>query len=217
MEPSSNQDRHSDPVPAREQPVLDLEALRARDDAAWTTAFKKLWPVAFHVAKRYLRSDRDAEEAASDTLKQMVFQIAYLKTIDDLFALTRTIAERRAVSFIRRNSAAKRTADMVSLDDDSSDRDPLIERLPAPEGTLSTVESAEQITLLQQALSELDRLTRQLLEEKIIQGHTYEVLSARHGIPLGTVCAKVARGLKKLRAIIENSPILKKELRGFLR
>lgn len=214
--PSDGADDSSD-VPSEEQPGFDLVALRALDQAAWTLGFKKLWPLAMMAARRYLKCDADAEEAASEALAQLVSEIHRARTTDDLCALTYMISERRAVSGIRRNSAAKRTADMVSMDDDSSDQSPLIERIAAPEDVLSIVESAERTKLLQQALSELDPDTRQLLEEKILLGKTYEELSAQHQIPLGTACAKVFRGVKDLRVIIENSPVLKKELHGFLR
>ena len=73
------------------------------------------------------------------------------------------------------------------------------------------------VLLLQQALSELDAETHALLEEKHVLGATYEELSAKHGIPLGTACAKVARGLRKVRLRLENFPALAKELRAFLR
>lgn len=216
-EATSDGAEDSSAVPSVEQPELDLVALRALDEAAWTLAFKKLWPLAMMAARSQLKCDSDAEEAANDALEQLVSQMDRVLTLDDLHALTYTIAQRRAISTSRRNSAVKRSAERISLNDDPSDQHPLFERLAASENTLSEVESAECLKLLQEALGQLDRSAATLIEEKIMFGKTYEELGATHKIPANTACTKVTRGLDRLASIIENSPILKKELHNFLR
>ena len=161
-------------------------------------------------------TESESEEAASEALAQLVSQIALVRTIEELKALAATIAFRRAISLARRKSAAKRGTALLSLDDDLVQDEKLMASHPLGNGW-SDVEAAEMALLLQQALSGLDRDTRTLLEEKLLSGSTYEELSARHRIPLGTACAKVARGLKKVRQRLENFPALAKELRAFLR
>ena len=208
-------------VPVGHDPgaLLDIPALQAGDEAAWTAAFRHLWKVALGAARHpsACLTDSESEEAASEALAQLVSQITLVRTVEELKALTATIAFRRAISLARRKSAVKRGTASLSLNDVVfHDETLLAPHSPVGNG-LSDVEAAEMALLLQQALSELDAETRRLLEEKLVSGATYEELSARHGIPLGTACAKVARGLKKVRQRLENSPVLAKELRAFLR
>jgi len=199
--------------------LIDIPALQAGDDAAWTAAFRHLWSVALGAARHpsACLTDSESEEAASEALAQLVSQITLVRTVEELRALTATIAFRRAISLARRKSAVKRGTASLSLNDVLL-RDETLLALHSPERDgLTDVDAAEMALLLQQALSELNAETRTLLEEKLLSGATYEELSAWHGIPLGTACAKVARGLKKVRQRLENSPVLAKELRAFLR
>ena len=207
------------PALAGQCAAVDLAALRSGDEAAWTAAFRELWAVALGAARHpsACLTGSESEEAASEALSQLVSQISLVKTVEELKALAATIALRRAISLARKKSAAKRGTALLSLEDDLlHDGIRLAYCSPSVNGR-SDVESSEMALLLQQALSELDRETRTLLEEKLLSGSTYEELSARHRIPLGTACAKVARGLKKVRQRLEEFPSLAKELRSFLR
>ena len=206
-------------VPAGLGFVVDIAALQAGDEAAWTAVFRQLWTVALGAARHpsACLTGGEAEEAASEALAQLVSQIALVRTVEELNALAATIAFRRAISLARRKSAAKRGAASLSLDDVLLHDETLLASHSSANNGLSDVEAAEMALLLQQALSELDGETRTLLEEKLVSGATYQELSARHGIPLGTACAKVARGLKKVRQRLDDFPALAKELRAFLR
>jgi DNA-directed RNA polymerase specialized sigma24 family protein len=211
--------RPSAPVEQSHVVLIDLPALQAGDEGAWTTAFRQLWKVALGAARHpsACLTGSESEEAASEALAQLVSQITLVRTVEELKALAATIAFRRAISLARRKSAAKRGTTSLSLNDALLQGETLLAlHSPGSDG-LSDVEAAEMALLLQLALSELDDGTRSLLEEKLLSGATYEELSARHRIPLGTACAKVARGLKKVRQRLENFPALAKELRAFLR
>jgi RNA polymerase sigma factor (sigma-70 family) len=212
------QSQRSAPEGRDEGALVDIPALQAGDEAAWTAAFRHLWRTALGAARHPCAclTDGESEEAASEALAQLVSQITLVRTVQELEALVATIAFRRAISVARRKSAAKRGAVSLSLNDALFLDETLALHAPDSDGS-TDVEAAEMALLLQQALSELDDETRALLEEKLVSGATYEELSAGHGIPLGTACAKVARGLKKVRRRLENSPVLAKELRAFLR
>jgi RNA polymerase sigma factor (sigma-70 family) len=159
----------------------------------------------------------EAEEVASEALAQLVPCIAKAATIEDLKALAATIAHRRAISSARAKSAAKRGPGPWVLaggsGDDIADRDNFAT------GTLglSDLELGEMAVLLKRALDGLDPQTRLLIHAKTVDGLSYQELSAKHQMPLGTVCARVARGLKQIRRQLEESPTLMKELRDFLR
>ena len=197
---------------------LDLGALASGNEQEWTRAFRCLWPIALNAARHpsMCLNACEAEEAANEALAQLVSQVGRVSSIDELKAFTAAIALRKAVSLARRNSALKRGHALQS-ELSSGEAEYLGALAPSTEYAASELERAEMILLLHRALLSVDDETRALLEEKIIHGYSYEELATRHAKPLGTVCAKVARGLAKLRRALNESPDLAKELRGFLR
>jgi len=195
-----------------------IEALKSGDEQSWTRAFHDLWPLALRAAQHpeLFLSLEEAQDAASEALMQVVEQIERVHTYEEVKALAVTIAYRRAVSLARRKSAAKRqpkipTGDLAKRDCDARE-------IPdSMSSCLTDQEVRELVVLLKEALAALDEETRTLLKEKIGHGWSYEELSRKHQMPVGTLCAKVARGLRKVRHALQGLPALVKELESFLR
>jgi RNA polymerase sigma-70 factor, ECF subfamily len=190
----------------------DLTALKAGERAAWDEAFRRLWPMALRAAQHPEARlvAWEAEDVANEAILELISQIDAVASADEMKALVITIAFRRAISLARRKSAAKRR---LPDNGEPNHDDPA----SSPMSDLTDMEKREMVVLLGQALEAVDRDTRLLLKEKIELDLTYHEISARHGIPLGTVCTKVARGLKKIRAQLQQSPALMKELGEYLR
>ncbi|MCI0540116.1 MAG: sigma-70 family RNA polymerase sigma factor [Verrucomicrobiales bacterium] len=174
----------------------DLAALQAGEESAWNSAFSFLWPLAVNAARHPTvgLTPSEAEDAA----------------------LLVTITHRRAVSLARRKSAVKRPQ-ALAFSGGANSSENMGEIADDPNSHLTEVELREMILLLHQALKCLDDESRLLLLGKIVFGYSYEELSAKHGLPLGTVCSKVARSLRKVQQTLDESPNLMKEMRQFLR
>ncbi len=201
--------------PARSQ----IDALKQGDEEAWTAVFRQLWSVTLRAGQHpELRLTAwEAEEVASESLASLVSRIENVSSLDELSALAATIAYRRAVSVTRRKFAAKRqpAAGTSTILAEEEDLDNLVAELV--EHKLTDVELGELTMLLRDALADLDDGTDLLIHEKIVLGLSYKELSTKHQIPLGTACAKVSRGLEKVRQRLRESPTLMKELRAYLR
>ncbi|SRR6266404_716746 len=195
-----------------------IDALKIGDEQAWSRAFHDLWPLAVRAAQHpeLLLNLEEAEDAASEALVQVVERIEDVRTFDEVKALAVTIAYRRAVSLARRKSAAKRQPKISSRDLAEQEWDAR-EISDSLSSRLTNLEIRELVVLLKEALVALDDQTRTLLKEKIGDGFSYEELSRKHQIPVGTLCAKVARGLRKVRHALQKLPALVKELEAFLR
>jgi RNA polymerase sigma factor (sigma-70 family) len=195
-----------------------IDALKLGDEQAWSLAFHDLWPLALRAAQHpeLVLTLEEAQDAASEALVQLVDQIERVRTYEEVKALTVTIAYRRAVSLARRKSAAKRQPKTPSGDPAEQDCDAM-EVPDSMSSRLTDQEIRELVVLLKQALEALDEETRTLLKEKIGHGLSYEELSRKHQMPVGTLCAKVARGLRKVRNALQGLPALVKELEEFLR
>ena len=195
-----------------------IDALKIGDEQAWSLAFHDLWPLALRAAQHpeLVLTLEEAQDAASEALVQVVEQIERVQLYEEVKALAVTIAYRRAVSLARRKSAAKRQPKIPALDVQEQDCDTR-ETSDSMSSRLSDQEIRELVVLLKEALAALDEETRTLLKEKIGHGLTYEELSRKHQMPMGTLCAKVARGLRKVRHALQGLPALVKELEEFLR
>ena len=195
-----------------------IDALKIGDEQAWRRAFHDLWPLALRAAQHpeLFLTLEEAEDAGSEALVQVVEQIERVESYEEVKALAVTIAYRRAVSLARRKSAAKRQPKIPSRDLAEQDWDAR-EISDSISSRLADQEIRELVVLLQEALAALDEKTRTLLKEKIGCGLSYEQLSRKHQMPVGTLCAKVARGLRKVRHALQGLPALVKELESFLR
>jgi RNA polymerase sigma-70 factor (ECF subfamily) len=188
----------------------DLDALKSGDIAEWNAAFRHLWPMALHAARHPAAClvPWEAEDVASEAILELMREIESVTSISQAKALVITIAYRRAISLARRKSAAKRIVPVFDANDARG----------RPEPSRPTeFEHREMIFLFREALDGLDPLTRVILMEKIELELTHEEISERYGLPLGTVCTKIARGLKKLRTRLEEDPRRMEELREYLR
>ena len=193
-----------------------LDALKHGDEQAWSLAFHDLWPLALRAAQHpeLVLTLEEAQDAASEALVQVVEQIERVRIYEEVKALAVTIAYRRAVSLARRKSAAKRQPKIPTgeLAEQYCDA-----RETSMSSRLTDHEIRELVVLLKEALAALDEETRTLLKEKIGRGLSYEELSRKHQMPVGTLCARVARGLRKVRHALQGLPALVKELEAFLR
>ncbi len=196
-----------------------IDALKLGDEQSWTRAFHDLWPLALRAAQHpeLVLTLEEAEDAASEALTQIVAQIERVVTFDEVKALAVTIAYRRAVSLARRKSAAKRQPKVPSPDPAEKRPVEAADLSGFADPRLTDQENGELLVLLKEALAALDEETRTLLKEKIGHGLSYEELSRKHQMPVGTLCAKVARGLRKVRHALQGLPALVKELEAFLR
>ena len=195
-----------------------IDALKLGDEQAWSMAFRDLWPLALRAAQHpeLVLTLEEAQDAASEALAQLVDQIERVQTYEQIKALAVTIAYRRAVSLARRKSAAKRQPKIPSGNLAAQECD--TREIPdSMSSRLTDQEIRELVVLLKEALAALDEETRTLLKEKIGHGLSYEELSRKHQMPVGTLCAKVARGLRKVRHALQGLPALVKELEEFLR
>jgi RNA polymerase sigma-70 factor (ECF subfamily) len=72
-------------------------------------------------------------------------------------------------------------------------------------GSLEEVESAEKSRLVRDALRRLSRSQRQAIEMAYFDGLTQAQIAGKLALPLGTVKARIRRGMMRLREIIAPS------------
>jgi RNA polymerase sigma factor (sigma-70 family) len=197
----------------------DLRALQQGDEAAWDEAFRWLWPTVFAVAQLKLQPflPHEIEDAAIESLEQLVEKVREVKSVEELKPLAASIAHHRAVSLLRERIAQKRgagkTESLDAPDDDGGTKhDP-----PAEQSPLAELNQAELAGLLAELQRGLKPEFRAALDDFFLRRLNYEQIAAKHGLAVGTVGVYLKRGLEAVRQAGARHPELLKELEGFLR
>lgn len=201
----------------------DLKTLQRWDPVtcpnAWDDAFDWLWPTAYAVVKlkigRYY--PEDVEDVAIQALEALVEKVSTLKAIEELKRLTAGIAHNLAVSLLRERFAQKRGSgkiDSLDTNDDEINRHLQVASLGSP---LDELHEKDLAKLLTESQEDLKPEIRDVLDDFFISKLTYEGISQKRGIPIGTVGVKLKRGLEAIRQWGVRHPGLMKELEAFAR
>jgi RNA polymerase sigma factor (sigma-70 family) len=172
-------------------PIADLLAsAQDGDQQAWDTLVDRYAPLVWSICRRYRLSRADADDVGQDVWLQLV---AHLDTIRDPAALPGWLATTTARQCARAARAVQRlragpapeSGDLPDLTAASADQELL---------------QAERHAALRQALASLppscQRLLALLLQDPPL---SYATISARLGIPVGSIGPTRARCLHKLR------------------
>jgi len=151
---------------------------------------------------RATRNHHDAEDLLGEISLRLVRR---LKTYDErgrfdpwLFRIAANMVRDR----IRRIKTAP-SALSFSFGDDESGASP-IDRIADDAAPVDAAAlAAEASGALQDALAKLDEPTREVILLRHFGGMSYKEIAEVCGCPLGTVLARVHRGLKKLRVIMD--------------
>jgi RNA polymerase sigma factor (sigma-70 family) len=173
-------------------PVADLVA-RAQDgdSEAWGTLVERYAPLVWSICRRYQLSRADADDVGQDVWLRLV---SHLDTIRDPAALAGWLATTTSRQCARTVRAARRYRALGPLPEPGNLPD--TQTATAEQGLLQ----AERHAALGQALADLpppcQRLLALLLEDPPL---SYATISARLGIPAGSVGPIRARCLHRLR------------------
>ncbi len=182
---------NSDPESA---PDSDLMlAVARREEAAFERVYEQYSRPVFSMVVRIVRSNAEAEEILQEAFWQ-VWQSAanYRPALGTPFTWIVTIARRKAIDRLRANSRhLRRIAEALAtgLDDDTE----------APAGPANVV-ADERAVAVRAALRLLGLAERRVIELAFFDGLTHVEIAEATQQPVGTVKARIRRGLLKLQA-----------------
>ena len=181
-----------DVKPMRDDPLTDL-VTRARngDKQAWDALVERYAPLIWSICRRHRLSGADADDAGQNVWLQLVH---HLDTVRDPAALPGWLATttRRECGRVLRTARGLRPAGYV----------PDVENIPDEQAKTAEQEllAAERHAALREAFLDLCPFSQQLLA-LLIQDPPmpYAEISARLGIPVGSIGPSRRRCLEKLR------------------
>ena len=178
-----------------------LKRIAARDDAALAEFYDRHSRLAFAIIRRILQSPADAEEVLQETFVRVWSRAeTYVPRLGSPAAWVVRIARNRAIDRLRaRQVRADVNAPVPEMDEAARRETP---SLDTPE---TLMQSAYTAIAVRGAVAELPVPQRTLIEAAFFEGCTHQELSARFGVPLGTVKTRIRNGLVSLRVRLEQT------------
>jgi RNA polymerase sigma-70 factor (ECF subfamily) len=183
------------------QPEYSEEELLQRAGRGDARAFERLYdllaPRLFGLLRQMLTDEREAEDMLQDGFVQLWsrasdFDPARSKAFTWAVMIFRHKAIDRMRALGRRNRLVESAAmEQVTLADSTH------------AGADEEAQAGERGTLVREALNDLPKEQRQLIEFAFLKGLTHHVIADSLGIPLGTVKTNIRRGLLRLRDLLK--------------
>jgi RNA polymerase sigma-70 factor (ECF subfamily) len=185
-------------IPAAENSD-DAKLLRAAaqgDETAFAALYDRLARPVFALVVRIIGSRAEAEEVLQEAFVQ-VWERApdFRAELGTAFCWVVTIARRKAIDRLRANSRhLHRIAQAAALDE----RDDLM----GPAGA-AELASDERSRAVHAALAKLGAPERHAIALAFFDGLTHEEIATALGTPVGTIKARIRRGMLKLKPVLK--------------
>lgn len=178
---------------------LEIELMRRTsegDRASFEQLYERFSGVLFSTAHRVLNN----QEAAEDVLQEVFVQIwekapLYDRTRGKPLTWAVTLTRNKAIDRLR--STQRR----IRLQDEA-EKEAQITSHPDDRNSLDAVNAVEKGKLVHCAIRALGNEQRQAIELAFFSGMTQTEIAEHLGQPLGTVKARIRRGMMKLRDVI---------------
>lgn len=178
-------------APAPDDAAL-LLAVARRDETSFAALYDRMSRPVFALVVRVVRSRAEAEEVLQEAFWQVWERAAdYRPDLGSAFCWVVTIARRKAIDRLRANSRHLQRieeAQGARVDDDF-----------AQPVALDALASDERGTAMRTALAKLGPDERRAIVLAFFDGLTHSEIAAAERTPVGTVKARIRRGLLKLK------------------
>ncbi|MBV8278290.1 MAG: sigma-70 family RNA polymerase sigma factor [Verrucomicrobia bacterium] len=182
---------------AEDQYNVDLVRRIAQgDQVAFALFYDRFSPVLYGMAFRMMNNRGDAEDVLQESMAYIWRKAhAFDSSRRSAFAWVTMIVRNKAIDKLRARRRGERLQERVKGSSDlSSDRDDTSALEPL---------FREQRGRVRSALSQISPDQREALELSYFSGLTHEEIAAQLGTPLGTVKARIRRGVLRLRQLFQ--------------
>ncbi len=180
-----------------EADVLLVEQINQGDDHAFATFYDRFAPGLFSMIYAILHDQKESEDVLQEAFVQMWKRTAtYDATRSSLFTWSVMIARHKAIDRVRSRQRQSRLAEAVANEPGDITASAPVERA---DHQLARNDERERVRT---ALSQLGAAQREALDLAFFAGLTQTQISEKLGTPLGTVKARIRRGLMALREVL---------------
>jgi RNA polymerase sigma-70 factor (ECF subfamily) len=184
------------------QATADRELMRrvaAVDDAAFSSLYRRFAPGLFSMIYEILRDQKEAEDVLQESFVQMWKKAStYDPARSGVFTWAVMISRNRALDRLRARQRRGRTLEAATAEWAAA---------PVEHGEQADemLDQTEERGRIRRALGELPEAQRNAIQMAFFGGLTQAEVSTQLGEPLGTIKARIRRGLLALRDVLEAS------------
>lgn len=183
----------------RKRAEMDQELMRqlaSGDEEAFALIYQRLAPVLFSVVHEILRDQKESEDVLQEVFVQMWKKSSsYDSSRSSLFTWAVMISRNRAIDRLRSRHRRSRVVEAATVEAEISPPE-------SAAGADNIAEQSDERERLRTALHQLGSPQREALVLAFFGGLTQTEISAKLDAPLGTVKARIRRGLLALRDIM---------------
>jgi RNA polymerase sigma-70 factor, ECF subfamily len=182
------------------QRMADGELMRraaAGDEAAFAAFYRRFAPGLYSMIHQILQDSKECEDVMQEAFVQMWKKAStYDPNRSGLFTWAVMISRNKAIDRVRSRQRRARTIDAATAEHEAV--------APASsEAADQLLEQSDQRKRVRAALSTLSGAQRDAVDLAFFGGMTQQEISTKLGEPLGTVKARIRRGLLALRGVLE--------------
>lgn len=155
------------------------------------------YPALLQRARRALRSDADAEDAAQEAMLAVLRAPHLLAGVERLGAWLSQLVYRRAVDIIRGNVRRR-----------AGDADAGLAELFAGDDPEELMARDEVCAAVAAAIDELPPELRFAFVQNALEDRTFQEMSAQSGIPMGTLMARKQKAVELIRSRLRRQRLL---------
>jgi RNA polymerase sigma-70 factor (ECF subfamily) len=171
-----------------------LRQIASGDDAAFATLYERLAPALYGLALRMMNDAKEAEDVLQEGFTYIWRKASQFDpNRSSAFAWSVMIVRNKAIDKLRSRARVEKLREVVTergffaTVDDRSEHEPAFR---------------EQSAQVREALTKIAPEQRQALELAFFGGLTHEQIAERLQAPLGTVKARIRRGLLRMREFV---------------
>lgn len=164
--------------------------------------FNGYYPSMVRRARRVLRSDIDAEDAAQEVLLHLVKAPHVLSGVERLGGWLYTLVYRRCVDIIRGGVRRRDKETQAGAEELFAGHDPE-----------EMMEREEVCAAVARAVDDLDPPLRFAFVGNVLDGETFRQMSKQSGIPMGTLMARKKKAVDQIRRQLRRHGLLARQER----
>jgi RNA polymerase sigma-70 factor (ECF subfamily) len=194
---------HRGPVPGSEeanQRIADGELMRraaAGDEAAFASFYRRFAPGIYSMIHQILQDSKECEDVMQEAFVQMWKKAStYDPNRSGLFTWAVMISRNKAIDRVRSRQRRARTIEAATAESE-------VVTPMSVDAADELLEQSDQRKRVRAALATLSGAQRTALDLAFFGGMTQLEISTRLGEPLGTVKARIRRGLLALRGVLD--------------
>jgi RNA polymerase sigma-70 factor (ECF subfamily) len=181
--------------PERQQAVEMIERMAGGDEAALAAFYERFAPLLYGLALKMMKDEKDAEDVVQEGFVYIWRKAAaYNPQMISPFSWAVMVVRNKAIDRIRSRLRVARIVERATAEFSHS--------AEADERSANEPLFSEQRALVRTALAQIPEEQRQAIELAFFSGLTHEEIAAHLTTPLGTIKARIRRGMIHMRELL---------------